>query len=138
MARKVRERWEKVKRKRVEDNGDAKEIMLGVLKNLEEEMAEAHRVGKLLAKKEKNKKETTEKNKKPEDENEAELKASLNFGEIIAQEMAAKEAMWKPKEEEDEEDEACDEHLSALQTRCPARRNFEMRCDTITSDSDSC
>jgi len=135
MARKVRERWEKMKRKRVEDNGDAKEIILGVLETLEEEMAEAHRVGKLLAKKKKNKKETTEKNKKAEDESEAELKAPLNFGEIIAQEMAAKEALWKPKEEEekeDEEDEACDEHLSVLQTRCPARRNFEMRCEVRT------
>jgi hypothetical protein len=133
MARKVRERWEKVKRKRVEDNGDAKEIILGMLETLEEEMAEAHRVGQLLAKK--NKKETTEKNKKAEGENEAELKAPLNFGEIIAQEMAAKEALWKPKEEEeneDEEDEACEEHLSVLQTRCPARRNFEMRCEVRT------
>ena len=54
VARKVEERWKSVKMiKRGEKAGDAREILLGVLETLEEEMVEAHRVGKLPKKKKK-------------------------------------------------------------------------------------
>ena len=48
---KVEERWKTTKMKRGEKASDANEIVLGVLETLEEEMVEAHRVGKLVKKK---------------------------------------------------------------------------------------
>ena len=142
LARQVLERWKTTKMKKDEEEKDANEIVLGVLETLKEEMAEAHRVGKLVKKKEK--KETTDAETQKEttidDGNEkVPLAVTLNFGAIIAQEMAAKEALWKPKDEEDDDDdddddegdEAC-ENLSVYETRCPARRNFEMRCEVRT------
>ncbi|CAL6282878.1 unnamed protein product [Bathycoccus prasinos] len=131
VARKVEERWKRVKIKRGEKASDAREILLGVLETLEEEMVEAHRVGKLPKKKKKKVEETAKKEEETtKDADKKELEAPLNFGEIVAQEMAAKEALWKPKEEEEEE-EAC-QNLSVYETRCPARRNFEMRCEVRT------
>ena len=136
VARKVEERWKSVKMiKRGEKASDAREILLGVLETLEEEMVEAHRVGKLPKKKKKKVEETAKKEEETtKDADKKELEAPLNFGEIVAQEMAAKEALWKPKEEEEEEEEeeeAC-QNLSVYGTRCPARRNFEMRCEVRT------
>jgi hypothetical protein len=135
VARKVEERWKRVKIiKRGEKASDAREILLGVLETLEEEMVEAHRVGKLPKKKKKKVEETARKEEETtKDADKKESEAPLNFGEIVAQEMAAKEALWKPKEEEEEEEEeeAC-QNLSVYETRCPARRNFEMRCEVRT------
>ncbi|CAL6282091.1 unnamed protein product [Bathycoccus prasinos] len=135
VARKVEERWKRVKIiKRGEKASDAREILLGVLETLEEEMVEAHRVGKLPKKKKKKVEETAPKEEETtKDADKKESEAPLNFGEIVAQEMAAKEALWKPKEEEEEEEEeeAC-QNLSVYETRCPARRNFEMRCEVRT------
>ena len=132
VARKVEERWKRVKMiKRGEKASDAREILSGVLETLEEEMVEAHRVGKLPKKKKKKVEETAKKEEETtKDADKKELEAPLNFGEIVAQEMAAKEALWKPKEEEEEEEEC--QNLSVYETRCPARRNFEMRCEVRT------
>ena len=103
LARQVLERWKTTKMKKGEEEKDANEIVLGVLETLKEERAEAHRVGKLVKKKEK--KETTDAETQKEttidDGNEkVPLAATMNFGTIIAQEMAAKEALWKPKDED--------------------------------------
>ena len=139
LARRVSERWKTTKMKKGEEEKDANEIVLGVLETLKEEMAEAHRVGKLVKKKEK--KETTDAETQKEttidDGNEkVPLAVTMNFGAIIAQEMAAKEALWKPKDEDEEDDDdegdEARENLSVYETRCPARRNFEMRCEVRT------
>ena len=106
VARKVEERWKRVKIKRGEKASDAREILLGVLETLEEEMVEAHRVGKLPKKKKKVEETAKKEEETTKDADKKESEAPLNFGEIVAQEMAAKEALWKPKEEEEEEEEA--------------------------------